>query len=155
MTTHAEKRKMPYTQEQLFGLVADVAKYPEFLPWCISSRINRREGNVFYADLSIGYKLIRERFGSKVTLNEPGHIHVEYLSGPMKYLSNHWNFIEEDDGTCTIDFFVDFEFKNRVLQNLIGVFFNEVVQRMVGSFEARAKELYGTDQAATNDGSIS
>ncbi len=145
MTTHAEKKNLPYTQEQLFGVVADVAKYPEFLPWCVSSRIKRREGdNVFYADLVIGYKMIREKFGSKVTLTSPNHVHVEYLSGPMKYLSNHWKFIAEDDGSCTIDFFVEFEFKNRVLQNLMGVFFNEIVRRMVGAFEKRAKDLYGS-----------
>lgn len=144
MTTHAEKRNLPYTPEQLYALVADVARYPEFLPWCIASRITKHEGDtVFYADLVIGYKLVREKFGSKVSLSEPHHIHVEYLSGPMKYLSNHWKFIREDDGSCTLDFFVDFEFKNRILQNLIGVFFNEVVQRMVGAFETRAKELYG------------
>lgn len=144
MTTHAEQRNLPYTPEQLFDLVADVKRYPEFLPWCLSSRITRTEGDsVIYADLVIGYKMVREKFGSKVTLNSPDHIHVEYLSGPMKYLSNHWKFIQEDDGSCTIDFFVDFEFKNRILQNLIGVFFNEVVRRMVGAFEDRAKELYG------------
>lgn len=144
MTTHAEKRNLPYTPEQLYTLVADVARYPEFLPWCIASRITKRDGNhVFYADLVIGYKMVREKFGSRVTLTEPDMVHVEYLSGPMKYLSNHWKFIREDDGSCTIDFFVDFEFKNKILQNLIGVFFNEVVQRMVGAFEERAKELYG------------
>jgi len=143
MTTHAEKRHLPYTPEQLFDIVADVKKYPEFLPWCISSRITKDDGDIFYADLIIGYKMVREKYGSKVSLKSPEHIHVEYLSGPMKYLSNHWHFIRENDGSCTIDFFVDFEFKNRLLQNLIGVFFNEVVQRMVGAFEARAKELYG------------
>lgn len=144
MTTHAERRTLPYTPEQLFDLVADVAKYPEFLPWCLSSRIKKWDGDtVFYADLVIGYKMVREKFGSKVTLNAPDHIHVEYLSGPMKYLSNHWKFIREDDGSCTIDFFVEFEFKNRLLQNLIGVFFNEVVCRMVGAFEERAQDLYG------------
>lgn len=146
MTTHAEKRTLPYTPEQLFDLVADVAKYPDFLPWCLTSRIKKWEGDtVFYADLVIGYKMVREKFGSKVTLNAPDHIHVEYLSGPMKYLSNHWKFIREDDGSCTIDFFVEFEFKNRILQNLIGVFFNEVVRRMVSAFEERAQDLYGTN----------
>lgn len=144
MTTHAEKRNLPYSAEQLYDLVADVAKYPEFLPWCLASRITKNESDtVFYADLVIGYKVFRERYGSKVTLTPSEHIHVEYLTGPMKYLSNHWKFIEEEDGSCTIDFFVDFEFKNRVIQNLIGVFFNEVVQRMVGAFEERARELYG------------
>ncbi|MGH1376922.1 MAG: type II toxin-antitoxin system RatA family toxin [Alphaproteobacteria bacterium] len=147
MTTHAEQRNLPYSPEQLFDLVVDVAKYPEFLPWCIGSRITKRDGeDIFYADLIIGYKMIREKFGSKVTTINSNHIHVEYLSGPMKYLSNHWKFIDEGDGTCTIDFFVDFEFKNKILQNLIGVFFNEVVQRMVGAFEQRANDLYGGQQ---------
>jgi len=147
MPTHAERRKLPYKPEQMFDLVAGVDKYPEFLPWCIASRITKREGDVFYADLVIGYKMVREKFGSKVTALKPDHIHVEYLTGPMKYLSNHWRFIREPDGSCTIDFYVDFEFKNPFFQNLIGVFFNEAVKRMVQAFEKRAEDLYG-DQAA-------
>lgn len=143
MTTHAERRTLPYTPEQLFALVAEVEKYPEFLPWCISSVITRREEGVFYADLVIGYKMIREKFGSRVTLESPHSIRVEYLSGPMKYLSNQWIFIRENDGRCTIDFYVDFEFKSRLLQGMMGVFFNEIVRRMVGAFEARARDLYG------------
>lgn len=143
MPTHAERRKMPYTPEQMFDLVSAVDKYPEFLPWCLASRITSREGNVFYADLVIGYKMVREKFGSRVTALRPDHIHVEYLSGPMKHLSNHWRFLPERDGTCTIDFYVDFEFKNPVLQKLIAVFFEEAVKRMVGAFDTRAQELYG------------
>ena len=143
MPTHAERRAMPYTPEQMFDLVAGVDQYPEFLPWCLASRITKREGNVFYADLVIGYKMVREKFGSRVTALRPDHIHVEYLSGPMKHLSNHWRFLPQPDGTCIIDFYVDFEFKNPVLQKLIAVFFEEAVKRMVGAFEARAKALYG------------
>lgn len=143
MPTHAERRAMPYTPEQMFDLVAGVDQYPEFLPWCLASRITKREGNVFYADLVIGYKMVREKFGSRVTALRPDHIHVEYLSGPMKRLSNHWRFLPQPDGTCIIDFYVDFEFKNPVLQKLIAVFFEEAVKRMVGAFEARAKALYG------------
>lgn len=143
MPTHAEQRLMPYSCEQMFDLVAGVDKYPEFLPWCIASRITSREGNVFYADLIIGYKMIREKFGSRVTTVRPGHIHVEYLSGPMKHLSNHWRFIPQPNGHCLIDFYVDFEFKNPVLQKLIAVFFEEAVKRMVGAFETRARQLYG------------
>lgn len=143
MTKHAEQRRLPYTPEQLFDLIADVKRYPEFLPWCLSSRITHEEEDAFNADLVIGYKMIRERYSSRVTLNVPDHIHVEYTSGPMKYLSNHWKFIREEDGSCTIDFFVEFEFKNRILQNLIGVFFNEIVRRMVSAFEERALALYG------------
>lgn len=142
MPTHAERRKMPYTPEQMFDLVAGVDRYPEFLPWCLASRITKREGHVFYADLIIGYKMVREKFGSRVTALRPDHIHVEYLSGPMKRLSNHWRFLPQDDGGCIIDFYVDFEFKNPVLQKLIAVFFEEAVKRMVAAFEARARDLY-------------
>jgi coenzyme Q-binding protein COQ10 len=143
ITQHAEKRTLPYTPAQLFDLVAGVDKYTEFLPWCKASRINKREGKVFYADLIIGYKVIQETFSSRVTLDRPRHIHVEYLSGPMKYLSNHWKFIDNKDGTTTIDFFVEFEFRNPLLRKLMGVFFNEIVRRMVSAFEARAMQLYG------------
>lgn len=155
MTRHIEKRNLPYTPEQLFGLVAEVDKYSEFLPWCLSSVIKRREGNVFFADLVIGYKVVREKFGSKVTLAHPERIDVQYLSGPMKYLTNQWKFIREPDGSCTIDFYVDFEFKNRVLQGLMGAFFNELVRRMVSAFEQRAKSLYGESgiKAVTPSGS--
>lgn len=133
---------MPYTPEQMFDLVSAVDLYPQFLPWCLASRITKREGNVFYADLVIGYKMVREKFGSRVTALKPDHIHVEYLSGPMKHLSNHWRFLPQPDGTCIIDFYVDFEFKNPILQRLISVFFEEAVKRMVGAFESRAKDLY-------------
>lgn len=128
--------------DQMFALVADVDKYPEFLPWCISSRITRREGDVFYADLIIGYKMVREKFTSKVVLERPNSIRVEYLKGPLKYLSNKWEFIPRADGGCTIDFYVDFEFRNAFFQSLMGVFFNEVVKRMVTAFEERARKLY-------------
>ncbi|MCB1532353.1 MAG: type II toxin-antitoxin system RatA family toxin [Alphaproteobacteria bacterium] len=161
MPTHAEKRHLPYTPEQLFDLVAQVEKYPAFLPWCIGSRITKHERHesgeeVFYADLVIGYKMAREKFGSKVTLQPHSHIHVEYLSGPMKHLSNHWRFIREPDGSCTIDFYVDFEFKNALFQNLIEVFFNEAVKRMVNAFEERANALYvPLDQEALSSASTS
>lgn len=143
MPTHAEKRNLPYTPEQLFTLVIEVEKYPEFLPWCVASRVTSREEGAFYADLVIGYKMVRERFSSKVTITEPDHIHIEYLDGPMRHLSNHWRFIREPDESCTIDFFVDFEFKNRFFQNLMGLFFEKAVRKMVEAFEVRATELYG------------
>lgn len=149
MPTHAEKRKMPYTAEQMFDLVAAVDLYPQFLPWCLASRITRREGDVFYADLIIGYKMVREKFSSRVTGLRPDHIHVEYLDGPMKYLSNHWRFLPEEDGTCTIDFFVDFEFKTKIMQNLMGLFFEKAVQKMVEAFEERAEALYSSSSPPT------
>lgn len=143
MPTHAEQRRLPYTQRELFDLVASVERYPEFLPWCTAARITRRDGNVFHADLVVRFKVFQERFVSKVTLHPDSLIDVEYINGPFRYLNNHWRFIEADDGGCTIDFYVDFEFRSKVLRKLIGLLFNEAVSRMVGAFETRANQLYG------------
>jgi coenzyme Q-binding protein COQ10 len=143
MPTHAERKHLPYRADQLFDLVADVARYPEFLPWCTGARIRERKDNVIIADLLIGFRMIRERFTSRVTLNRPDRVDVAYSEGPFRYLENHWKFEEQADGSCIIDFYVDFEFRSRVLQRLIGVLFNEAVHRMVGAFEGRAKQLYG------------
>jgi len=144
MPTHAEKRRLPYTQAQLFHLVAGVEKYPEFLPWCSAARITRREGATFYADLVIQFKVFRERFTSRVTVHPTHQVDVEYIQGPFRYLNNHWHFHEVEDG-CVIDFYVDFEFKSRTLQKLIGLLFDQAVSRMVGAFETRARQLYGPD----------
>lgn len=143
MPTHSEKRVLPYTPQQLFALVADVERYPEFLPWAVACRIRRREGKVIWADLVIGFKMVRERFTSKVTLDEAANrIDVEYADGPFHYLHNHWIFIPHPDG-CLIDFYVDFEFRNPLLQKIIGALFGEAVRRMVAAFESRARQLYG------------
>jgi coenzyme Q-binding protein COQ10 len=143
MPTHAERRRLPYAAEQLFDLVADIERYPEFLPWCKAARIKRREGDVVYADLVIGWRMIRERFTSRVVLDRPRRIDVSYHDGPFKYLDNHWLFEPEPGGGTTIDFYVDFEFRSRMLQKVIGVLFNEAVRRMVQAFETRADALYG------------
>jgi coenzyme Q-binding protein COQ10 len=142
MPTWSEKRRLPYQPDQLYQLVADVERYPEFLPWCLAAKIRKRDGATVHADLVIGFKMFRERFTSKVTLSPPDRIDVAYADGPFRYLDNHWIFLPTDDGT-EIDFFVDFEFKNRMLQKVIEVLFNEAVRRMVAAFEARAKQLYG------------
>ncbi len=148
MPTHAEKRKMPYTAQQMYDLVADVSAYPKFLPWTAAARIRTRypieDGEILEADLVISFKLFRERFGSRVTLKPADYcIDVEYLDGPFKYLNNHWKFTPCTDGGCEADFFVDFEFKSAVLQAVIGVVFNEAMQRIVRAFENRAAQLYG------------
>lgn len=143
MPTHAEKRHLPYSQKQLFDLVAEVDRYPEFLPWCTACRITKRDGNIFFADLVVRFKVFTERFQSKVTLHGYEQIDVDYIDGPFRYLNNHWRFIPQDDGSCVIDFFVDFEFRSKMLQALIGLLFNEAVSRMVGAFEKRARDLYG------------
>lgn len=138
---------MPYSADQMYDLIADVASYPKFLPWCVAARIKSREtienSEVIDADLVISFKLFREKFGSRVTLRpDTKQIDVEYLDGPFRYLNNHWTFGPRGDG-CEVDFFVDFEFKSPILQALIGVVFNEAMQRIVRAFEARADELYG------------
>jgi coenzyme Q-binding protein COQ10 len=124
-----------------------VEKYPEFLPWCVATRIRGREegetGDTITADMVIGYKMFRERFTSKVILDRPGmRIDVAYSEGPFRYLNNHWLFLEDGDGTI-VDFYVDFEFRSRLLQKLIGAVFNEAVKIMVHAFEKRALKIYG------------
>jgi coenzyme Q-binding protein COQ10 len=150
MPTHAEQRHLPYSQKQLFELVASVERYPEFLPWCTATRIKQRDGNMFHADLVVRFKVFQERFVSKVTLHPHRQIDVEYINGPFRYLNNPWRFLESDQG-CTIDFYVDFEFRSRVLQTLIGLLFNEAVSRMVGAFESRARQLYGERSHVAGD----
>ncbi len=142
MPTHAEKRFLPYTPEQVFDLVADIERYPEFLPWCVGARIRERRDNIILGDLLIGWRMVREKFTSRVTLNRPGRIDVEYAEGPFRYLRNHW-VLERQPGGCLVDFYVDFEFRSRMLQGVISALFNEAVKRMVSAFEKRAKELYG------------
>ncbi|OSP55252.1 type II toxin-antitoxin system RatA family toxin [Pseudoruegeria sp. SK021] len=149
MPTHSEKRTLPYSAAQMYGLVADVASYPKFLPWCAAARIRGRtpidNGEVLEADLVISFKVFRERFGSRVTLWPQTHqIDTEYLDGPFRYMKSTWAFVDREDGGCEVDFFVDFEFRNRILQGVIGVVFNEAMQRVVRAFEARAEALYGS-----------
>lgn len=148
MKVHSERRVMPFKPEQIFELVGDVASYPEFLPWCTGARIRERDvtpsGEVLLADLMIGFKMVREKFTSRVTLDRPKmRIDVAYINGPFKHLNNHWTFSPTAEGKCQIDFHLEFEFSSIVLQKLIGVLFHEAVRRMVAAFEARAKQLYG------------
>jgi coenzyme Q-binding protein COQ10 len=149
MPTHSEIRRMPYSAPEMYSLIADVASYPQFLPWCSGARIRARTpqpdgSEVLEADLVISFKVFRERFGSRVTLR-PGEsaIDVAYLEGPFRYLNNHWRFKPVGEAACEVDFFVDFEFRSKVLQAVIGVVFNEAMRRIVRAFEERAEELYG------------
>ncbi len=149
MPTHAEKRVLPHTPQQLFDLVADMERYPEFLPWCLAVCIKSREGNRLVAEVVIGVKMFRERFSSCDVLHPPdqdpggvGRIDVTYEEGPFRYLNNHWIFEPHEQG-CLLDFFIDFEFRSAVMQKLIGGLFNEAAGRMVVAFETRAQKLYG------------
>jgi len=141
MPTHAERQIVPYSQEQLFDIVADVASYPKFLPWCVGARIRSRSETELVADLTIGFGPFRETFTSRVSLERPDRIKVVYENGPFRYLNNQWVFRPHEQGT-ELDFFVDFEFRSRILQAAIGVVFNEAVRRMVGAFHKRARDLY-------------
>ncbi|MFN4281918.1 MAG: type II toxin-antitoxin system RatA family toxin [Alphaproteobacteria bacterium] len=152
MPVHAEQKYMPYSPEQLYALVADIEKYPQFLPWCAGARIRERREREVIADLVIGFKMIREKFTSRVTLTPPGtderggvapRIDVAYIDGPMRHMSNKWVFNAQPDGGTLIDFHVEFEFRSKLLETLIGALFHEAVKRMVNAFEARAANLYG------------
>jgi coenzyme Q-binding protein COQ10 len=152
MPSHAEHRKMPYSSDQMYDLVADVDSYPQFLPWCAAARIRSRtekgDREVMDADLVISFKVFRERFGSRVTLwTDRSRIDTEYLDGPFRYLKSKWLFTPAEDGGCIVDFDVDFEFRNRMLQGVIGLVFNEAMHRIVHAFEKRAAALYGSGAA--------
>ena len=142
MPTHAEKQVVPYRPDQLFELVADVGRYPEFLPWCVAARVRSRTEAELVADLTIGFGPFRESFTSRVTLDRPHRVKVRYETGPFRYLNNQWEFVAHPQG-CQVAFFVEFEFRSRILQAAIGVVFNEAVRRMVGAFQKRAHDVYG------------
>ncbi|MDW4547783.1 type II toxin-antitoxin system RatA family toxin [Defluviimonas sp. D31] len=150
MPTHSETRTMPYTAAQMYDLVADVARYPEFLPWTAAARIRSRRkredgSELMEADLVISFKVFRERFGSRVVLwPDERRIETEYLDGPFHHLQSSWSFRDRAEGGCEVAFFVDFAFRNAILQKLIGVVFDEAMHRVVRAFEARAAALYGT-----------
>lgn len=143
MPSHAERKSLPYSQEQLFDLVADVGRYQEFLPWCVGTRIRSSDETLMVADMIIGFKAFRETFTSRVSLQRPDRIDVAYQDGPFKYLSNRWIFEQAGSHDTIIDFHVDFEFRSRILERAIGVVFGQAVERMVGAFETRAHHLYG------------
>lgn len=146
MPTHAEHQLVPYSPEQLFDLVADVGRYPEFLPWCVAARVRSRTPEQIVADLTIGFGPFRESFTSRVALGRPRRVTVRYERGPFRYLNNQWEFIPHPDGT-EVAFFVDFEFRSRILQAAIGVVFNEAVRRMVNAFRKRARQIYGPPES--------
>jgi len=147
MSSHSETRVLPFTPAQMYGLVADIERYPEFLPWTAAARIRNTEDKgdhqIILAELVISFKVFRERFGSRVTLwPQAMRIDTAYIDGPFKHLNSTWTFAP-DPGGCQVHFEVDFEFRNRLLQGAAGLFFNEAMQRVVRAFERRAAALYG------------
>jgi coenzyme Q-binding protein COQ10 len=149
---HSETRRLPYTPEQMFDLVADVGRYPDFIPWVTAVRIRSDGATEMVADMIVGFKGLRETFTSRVEKTRPSHLHVEYLDGPLKYLRNDWTF--RPDGTgCQVDFSVDFEFKSRMFEMLAGQMFGAALRKMIGAFEARAVVLYGAGESGISSSS--
>ncbi len=151
MPRHSENRLLPYSPDQIYDLVADVARYPEFLPWTAAARIRSRQplpergagAEVMEADLVISFKVFREKFGSRVVLlPAERRIETDYIDGPFKYLHSFWEVAAEGQGS-RVRFEVDFEFRNALLQRVIGLVFDEAMRRVVGAFETRARQLYG------------
>lgn len=143
-----ETRRLPYSAEQMFDLVADVKRYAQFLPWVIATRVRLDSETEMVADMVVGFKSLRESFTSRVAKDRPNRIAVHYVDGPLSDLDNVWTFRAIDENTCEIDFAVDFQFKNRVFQALAGQYFDRAFRRMVEAFEQRAAELYGSSSSS-------
>ena len=148
MPRHSETRHLPYTQEQLFDLVADVARYDEFLPWVVAVRVRSSSEKETIADLVVGFNAFKERFTSRVTKERPGHICVDYVEGPLKYLKNEWRFEPAPQGGTNVHFSVDFAFKSRIFETLAGQMFDRALRRMTGAFEKRAEQFYGINSSS-------
>lgn len=151
MPTHAETRHLPYTAQQMYDLVADVARYPEFLPWTTDAIIRSTQPDgkslIMIADLVVSFKVFSERFTSRVVLDPKAKtIQTEYLDGPFNHMISNWAFIDKPEGGCLVSFNVDFEFKSRLLQRTATFFFNSVMERVVHSFEKRADHLYSSSR---------
>jgi coenzyme Q-binding protein COQ10 len=144
--------RVRHTASDMFDLVADVERYPEFVPLCQSLKIRQRssEGGkeMIVADMTVAYKLIRQTFTSRVTLDRAKlEILVEYLEGPFQSLNNHWTFRPADEHTCDVDFFISYEFRSRTLGLLMGAMFDAAFRRFARAFQRRADEVYGTRAA--------
>ena len=144
-----QQRVLPFTPEQMFDLVADVKRYPEFLPWVIATRIQSDSETEMVADMVVGFKAIREKFTSRVEKNRPESIRVHYIDGPLSDFQNDWRF-NAVEGGCEIDFCVDFTFKNKIFERLAGAYFDRAFRRMMAAFEERAHELYGNSNSSAH-----
>ncbi|MBU6206154.1 MAG: type II toxin-antitoxin system RatA family toxin [Alphaproteobacteria bacterium] len=148
MPAHHEMRILPYTPAQMYALVTDVARYGEFLPWVSAVRVRSDSETEMVADLIVGFKALREKFTSRVVKVRPGSVHVDYIEGPLKFLTNDWRFADDGAGGCVVDFSVAFAFRNRIFEALAGQMFDHALKRMIGAFEARADALYGSNNSS-------
>jgi coenzyme Q-binding protein COQ10 len=142
-----EVRQLPYSAEQMFDLVADVARYPEFLPWVVGARVRSNTEREMIADLLVGFNALREKFTSRVLKTRPLEIKVHYLDGPMRDLDNVWQF-RNTEGGCELDFKVQFTFRNAMFEQLAGQYFDRAFRKMVTAFEQRADALYGSSSSS-------
>jgi coenzyme Q-binding protein COQ10 len=149
MPSHSSLRRVKHSAADMFDLVADVERYPEFVPMCGELVVRERKPadggvEIVIADMKVSYKLIREVFRSRVTLDRPNlRILVEYLQGPFSHMQNRWTFTPTGDNNCEVGFFIDYEFKNRMLGMLMGAMFDAAFRRFASAFEARADRVYG------------
>jgi coenzyme Q-binding protein COQ10 len=150
MPTHKETRRLPYTPEQMFDLVADVQRYEDFLPWVSAIRVRSDSETEMVADMIVGFKGLRETLTSKVNKRRPEEIHVDYVDGPLKHLYNHWRFRTDGEEGVLVDFEVAFEFKNRLFEMIAGQVFDSALRKMIGAFETRAAALYGDGESGSS-----
>jgi len=141
MPRHTERRILPYSPETLYAIVADVKRYPEFLPWILEADIIKKTEQGFLADLTVGYKLFQDTYRSEVILTPHNRIEIRYIKGPFKHLQNHWIFSPASSNGVDIDFFIDFEFQSSLFQGMIQSVFTEAVKKMITAFEERARIL--------------
>lgn len=153
MPRHQETRHLPWSPEQMFDMVADVARYGEFLPWVAGVRVRSNSETEMIADLLVGFKALREKFTSRVHKQRPDRIHVDYLDGPLKHLFNDWHFRSDGQGGCLVDFTVDFAFRSSLFEKLAGQMFDKALRRMITAFEDRAELLYAQDRNESFSGS--
>lgn len=143
-----EVRRLPYSAEQMYDLVADVARYGEFLPWVVATRVRSDSETEMIADMLVGFNALRERFTSRVLKQRPERIEVIYIDGPMRDLDNVWQFRPAEDGGCEVEFMVNFTFRNAMFERLAGQYFDRAFRKMVGAFETRAEALYGSSNSS-------
>ena len=143
-----EVRRMPYSAEQMFDLVADVGRYSEFLPWVIATRVRSDSETEMVADMLIGFSALREKFTSRVTKERPHRIKVHYVDGPLSDLDNVWEFRALDDNACELDFTVEFTFRSAIFEKLAGQYFDKAFRKLVAAFETRAAQLYGSSNSS-------
>ena len=148
MPRHSETKHLPYTPDQLFDLVADVARYDEFLPWVVAVRLRSSSETEAVADLVVGFNAFKERFTSRVLKQRPNRICVDYVEGPLKFLHNEWRFEPAPEGGTEVHFSVDFAFKSRLFETLAGAMFDRALRRMTDAFEQRAAVLYGSSKSS-------